>query len=97
VWALWLLTSISLTLGYGVLLVLNTAPCALERNADRWDPSGKKHKAVIFISALVVCVLLMINAERQVRENCVLLGENVQWGFGQVILCMNTATLPIDY
>jgi anaerobic C4-dicarboxylate transporter len=52
--------------------------------SDERNRNEKKRKVTIFVTAFIVCIFLVFNAERQVAANCVLLGEDVQWGFGQV-------------
>ncbi|KIM83250.1 hypothetical protein PILCRDRAFT_819493 [Piloderma croceum F 1598] len=54
--------------------------------ADRitdWDPKGDKRRLINFVTAFVICSLLVIFSEMQVNRNCVF-GENSQWGFGQL-------------
>ena len=48
-----------------------------------WDPKGDKRRLLNFVTAFVICSLLVIFSEMQVNRNCVF-GENSQWGFGQV-------------
>jgi hypothetical protein len=50
----------------------------------QWDPSGDKRRQAIFGMAFIFCLLFVIDSELQARKNCLLLGENNTWGFGQV-------------
>lgn len=94
--------SISVTLLFGILLVLssttgansNREPKEQRRNpkesrliiaAKKWDPLGNKRRAIIFVLAALICLVLVFVSEMQARDNCVS-GENSTWGFGQVRL-----------
>jgi hypothetical protein len=60
----------------------------LADHINDWDPKGDKRRLIIFVTAFVICLLLVVFSEMQVSKNCVF-GENSQWGFGQV-----SANLP---
>jgi len=48
-----------------------------------WDKNGDKRRFIFFVTAFVICLLLVIFSEKQVQQNCVF-DENTQWGFGQL-------------
>jgi hypothetical protein len=58
-------------------------PPWLMRQMLEWDPKGDKRRLIIFATAFVICLMLVVFSEMQVNENCVF-DENSQWGFGQV-------------
>jgi len=90
VWVLWLLFNVTLTLAWGVFLVMSGSPSArksssrLMRMIDKRDPDGKKRRRYSLYVALGICLLFLGFSEEQILLNCVILSENITWGFGQV-------------
>jgi hypothetical protein len=96
-WASWLLFSIMVTMIFGMLLVISSTSGANSNKIQHrprktswlggritdWDPKGDKRRLINFVTAFVICSLLVIFSEMQVNRNCVF-NENSQWGFGQV-------------
>ena len=82
IWIAWVVFSIAVTFIWSSLLLYSLYAQSIGRKISL------KGKWIPYILGFAICLLYQTCTELQLHQNCVLLNENEDWGFGQVRNCL---------